>query len=516
MEKRPIRLGNIGYALTRLLCSSFLRVSNCCWRYPKARRSLIIAGACFVYLVFAVHYVSNTSDHQNRRSEYWTGNGVFSMRNGVFSMRKHSSESVDEFWEPNGSPTPARSNVVYITLKSKRHKPAVLRGTVRPKLRRKNFRKPKKQVAQTYDGPKEKPTKGEWEQKRTDARDTWKQIIRNAQSFYKTKQLEDDNRVSSIRIYSQMVPPWFSKEDIANMRFLADSKITHVKSLEPKGSPPVLLFNSARRFDETLHRNPDNANECSGYCGVIKRPVDMSEVFAFHLDRVLGLNRSLPTVSRRFRVFGGQLCPVSLWEAAVKPVSVEPSGSLTWAQYQAQLRHGCWLRGAPRPEWNCTGVHHHEWSRLALFDFLLQIHQRLDRNCCGFRPRSEDSCVELGYHGECADMDRVELSHIVHRTQDPKHLVFINNKGFFDRDEDNLDFKLLEGIKELPDGAVGVLSSQRLRERLLQSLFLDELYWESQGGRQGVEKLIDVIERRARVLLRYINAHDIKIIPMNT
>uniref|UniRef100_A0A4W4FQD6 Golgi associated kinase 1B n=1 Tax=Electrophorus electricus TaxID=8005 RepID=A0A4W4FQD6_ELEEL len=211
----------------------------------------------------------------------------------------------------------------------------------------------------------------------------------------------------------------------------------------------------------------------------------------------------------------GQLCPVSLWEAAVRPVTAGRAGTLTWAEYQASLKHRCWQRGAPRPEWNCSSIHHYEWSRLVLFDFLLQIHQRLDRNCCGFRPRPEDSCVELGYHGECADKDSVELSHIVHRTHDPKHLVFINNKGFFDRDEDNLDFKLLEGIKELPAMAVGVLSSQRLRERLLQSLFLDELYWESQGGRQGIEKLIDVIERRARVLLRYINAHDIKIIPMN-
>ena len=77
-----------------------------------------------------------------------------------------------------------------------------------------------------------------------------------------------------------------------------------------------------------------------------------------------------------------------------------------------------------------------------------QIHQRLDRNCCGFRPRPEDSCVELGYHGECGDMENTKLSTIVHRRSDPHRLVFINNKGFFDRDEENLDFKLLEGIKE--------------------------------------------------------------------
>lgn len=58
--------------------------------------------------------------------------------------------------------------------------------------------------------------------------------------------------------------------------------------------------------------------------------------------------------------------------------------------------------------------------------------------------------------------------------------------------------------------------SQRLREKLLQSLFLDQQYWDSQGGRQGIEKLIDVIERRAKVLLTYINAHGIKVVPMNS
>lgn len=70
-------------------------------------------------------------------------------------------------------------------------------------------------------------------------------------------------------------------------------------------------------------------------------------------------------------------------------------------------------------------------------------------------------------------------------------------------------------VSRLPEQAVLVLKSRRLREKLLQSLFLDQTYWESQGGRQGIDKLIDVIERRASVLLTYINAHGIKVITMN-
>ncbi len=56
--------------------------------------------------------------------------------------------------------------------------------------------------------------------------------------------------------------------------------------------------------------------------------------------------------------------------------------------------------------------------------------------------------MELGHHEECRDKDSIELRHIVHRKHDPHHLVFFNNKGYFDRDEGNLNFRLLEGIKE--------------------------------------------------------------------
>lgn len=75
-----------------------------------------------------------------------------------------------------------------------------------------------------------------------------------------------------------------------------------------------------------------------------------------------------------------------------------------------------------------------------------QIHNRLDQSCCGFRAREEDVCVVFGHGDACGD--HVRLTHIVHRGHDPRRLVFTSNKGFFDRNEDNLDYRLLEGIKE--------------------------------------------------------------------
>uniref|UniRef100_A0A8B9GZU6 Golgi associated kinase 1B n=2 Tax=Astyanax mexicanus TaxID=7994 RepID=A0A8B9GZU6_ASTMX len=495
-----------------LLCPRLCRASGRLWRWwrhARARRSALLAGLCFVYLLFAVLQVSPSP----AAGKPGVGTGTFvPLRPGNAGQNTH---------EP---PAPTRSNVVYITLRSKRHKPAVIRATLKPKQRRK--RGARNLVARDTQARGDKGThvQDAWQPKRTNYNsnsstdtDPWTQVIQRGLALYRAGQRvqEDatDHRYansgsSSIRIYSQKPPPWLSQEDMAHMRLLAGSRVRTLEQVQPEGSQAVLLF----RGEVQGTPDPSDPSQCSrGGCGVIRSPVDMSEVFAFHLDRVLGLNRSLPTVSRRFRALDGQLCPVMLWDPTVSPVSAQ----LTWSSYQTFLKHRCWQRGTPKPEWGCTSIHHHEWSKVALFDFLLQIHQRLDRNCCGFRPLPEDSCVVLGYHGECGDVD-VELSSIVHRRHDPHHLVFINNKGFFDRDEGNLDFRLLEGIKELPDVAVGVLRSQRLREKLLQSLFLDQLYWDSQGGRQGIEKLIDVIERRARVLLRYINAHGITVIPMNT
>uniref|UniRef100_A0A286XUI7 Golgi associated kinase 1B n=1 Tax=Cavia porcellus TaxID=10141 RepID=A0A286XUI7_CAVPO len=245
----------------------------------------------------------------------------------------------------------------------------------------------------------------------------------------------------------------------------------------------------------------------------------MSEVFAFHLDRILGLNRTLPSASRKSEFSpGGRPCPLILWDSSLAPASNDTHSSvqLTWGAYQRSLSQKCWLHGrVPRPEWDCPEIHHYEWSKLALFDFLLQIYNRLDPHCCGFRPRKEDACVQNGQRPKCDDQNSARLAHIIQRKHDPRHLVFIDNKGFFDRSEDNLNFKLLEGIKEFPESAISVLKSQHLRQKLLQSLFLDKVYWESQGGRQGIEKLIDVIEQRARILITYINAHGIQVLPMN-
>lgn len=72
----------------------------------------------------------------------------------------------------------------------------------------------------------------------------------------------------------------------------------------------------------------------------------------------------------------GRPCPVILWDSSLSPTSNETHSSvkLTWGAYQQSLKQKCWQNGrVPKPEWGCTEIHHHEWSKLALFDFLLQV-----------------------------------------------------------------------------------------------------------------------------------------------
>lgn len=504
------------------LCFPFLKLTSSFRRCPLSKRSLIIASVCVVYLFFVVSQIGYSQQQRNRR----TDRDKYRYTRGLYNLDINDAlpDSAD-LQTGARAVVPTRSNVVYITLKSKRLKPANIRGTIRPKLRRKVRRTKSVNSAFTQNklGTLERDA---GQIKRNVARKSSLGETRDVD--YKSLDIihkshtdaQTDSHISSIRIYSQKAPPWFSPQDVKAMRFLADAKVVRIKEVSHGDSPSLLIFEGETSVSVTNLKQTKLSNVCGGLCGVINSPVDTTEVFAFHLDRVLGLNRTLPAVSRKFTfLHDGQPCPVVSWDASLYPEGLAAGWStvrLTWGEYQSSLKQRCWQKNTiPKPDSGCSTVHHYEWSKLALFDFLLQIHNRLDQSCCGFRPRQEDVCVELGHHTECGNQDRVQLANIIHRGHDPRHLVFTNNKGFFDRNEDNLDFRLLEGIKELPEQAVSVLKSRRLREKLLQSLFLDQTYWESQGGRQGIDKLIDVIERRASVLLTYINAHGVKVIAMN-
>ncbi|XP_069777071.1 Golgi-associated kinase 1A [Narcine bancroftii] len=313
---------------------------------------------------------------------------------------------------------------------------------------------------------------------------------------------------------------WFDSSDIEKMKLLANSSV--IAKARIPGHGQVLKVGLSLHSPTVID---DLMEYCQqGLCGLIKRPSDLNEVLAFHLDRVLGLNRSLPIVARRFnddllpyKFTNGEVRPIVWWDVDIQhvddPNNDQNSFALSWTQYQAMLRQECGMNKAHgNHAMPCLRVKHSEWGRLALFDFLLQVHDRLDRHCCGFNPEISEPCVEDLMHETCGNLKEQLLVHILVRKGNPSQLVYIDNAGRLLQAADNLNFRLLEGIHEFPAHAVELLRSGCLKSKLLKSLHLDKEFWDSQNGIKGLKKLVQVIEKRAQILLSYIQKKNIKLV----
>ncbi|KAI5106255.1 protein FAM198A isoform X1, partial [Silurus meridionalis] len=309
--------------------------------------------------------------------------------------------------------------------------------------------------------------------------------------------------------------PWFSKDDVQKMDFLAKGSVLSKARIPGHGQ--VLQVGLGGCNENTSPLNGDHNTLCqTGQCALIKRPNDWFEVFAFHLDRVLGLNRSLPAVLRTFhsdllpyKYTSGSGRPVVWWDPDIQHLADDDndqnSFSLTWPQYQDLLKARCGMQ-VPLNSSVCVGVHHSEWGRLALFDFLLQVNDRLDRYCCGFQPDPADICVENLLNVKCAHPKDLMLVHILVRRTDPSRLVFIDNAGRPHHPQDNLNFRLIEGIDVFPERAMSVLRSGCLEQLLLRSLSVDKELWETQGGAAGLRATIHTLQHRAQILLQHIQS----------
>ncbi|NXW04480.1 F198A protein, partial [Fregetta grallaria] len=315
-------------------------------------------------------------------------------------------------------------------------------------------------------------------------------------------------------------PLWLSDDDLQKMQLLARGQVVSKTRIPAHGQ--VLRVGLRAGGDTEGDASPAGPEgDCrDGRCGLIKRPGDLYEVLAFHLDRVLRLNRSLPAVARRFT---SHLLPYSYTNGSLRPIiwwvpdlwhlkdanNDQNSCALGWLQYQEMLQpHGPTLAAGDAP---CSSIPRSEWSRLALFDFLLQVHDRLDRYCCGFQPDPSEPCVEEMLHEKCRNPMELVLVHILVRRSAPSRLVFIDNAGRPQHPEEKLNFRLLQGIDSFPAAAVATLRSGRLQSLLLESLRVDRELWESQGGAQGLRPLLRTIDRRAHILLRYIQEHNLTV-----
>lgn len=188
---------------------------------------------------------------------------------------------------------------------------------------------------------------------------------------------ESPGMLTSLRTSGQ-VPPWFTEHDVQMFQLLAKGEVVGKARIPGHGQVLQVAFSNEGALQ---NMSSGLSHLCSqGLCGLIKRPGDLHEVLSFHVDRVLGLRRSLPAVARKFhssllpyRYTDGSTRPVIWWAPDVQhlgdPEEDQNSLSLGWLQYQALLARGCsWPSQA-----SCLGIHYTEWARLALFDFLLQV-----------------------------------------------------------------------------------------------------------------------------------------------
>ncbi|NXU98699.1 F198A protein, partial [Cettia cetti] len=315
-------------------------------------------------------------------------------------------------------------------------------------------------------------------------------------------------------------PPWLSADDLQKMWLLSRGQVVSKTRVPAHGQVMRVGLRAVGVAKGAVSPASPEGDCQDGHCGLIKRPGDLYEVLAFHLDRVLGLNRSLPAVARRF---SSRLLPYSYTNGAPRPIiwwapdlqhledanNDQNSCALGWLQYQEMLQpHRQMLVAKDTP---CSSIPRSEWSRLALFDFLLQVHDRLDRYCCGFHPDPSEPCVEEMLHEKCRNPAELVLVHILVRRSTPSRLVFIDNAGRPQHPEEKLNFRLLQGIDSFPAGAVATLRSGRLQSLLLESLRLDRELWESQGGAGGLRPLLQTIDRRAQILLRHIQEHNLTV-----
>lgn len=297
-----------GQLINWFICS--LCVPRVCklWssRRPRTRRNLLLGTACAIYLGFLVSQVGRASLQHRPAAE-----------KGPHQSRDTAEAPFPEI-PLDGTLAPPESqdngstlhpNVVYITLRSRRSKPANIRGTVKPKRRKKYAVVSPPPGQEALVGPSLHP------QEAARAADAdvpgyfqrgnlgkvgekhWR-LIRGPGVRIEGSDLQlPKARESNIRIYSESAPSWLSKEDIQRMRLLADGAVAGFQPVSSNSQVRLLVFEGSA---------PGSVPGCGpSPCGLVKQPLDMSEVFAFHLDRILGLNRTLPSVSRKSEFIQG-------------------------------------------------------------------------------------------------------------------------------------------------------------------------------------------------------------------
>ncbi|KFP50270.1 Protein FAM198A, partial [Cathartes aura] len=308
-------------------------------------------------------------------------------------------------------------------------------------------------------------------------------------------------------------PPWLSDDDLQKMRLLAGGRVVSKTRIPAHGQVLRVGLRAVGDAEgDTLPASPEG--DCwDGRCGLIKRHLMSRSLEPFRLWRG-EININDP---RRARAREGsstcQQCSQHLhsWLVRLLGLHLDTRSSLHLIPPQVQHRSTSVSQAL-------VGSKVHNWTSLSQVPVpakvpkcLPQVHDRLDRYCCGFQPDPSEPCMEEMLHEKCRNPAELVLVHILVRRSAPSRLVFIDNAGRPQHPEEKLNFRLLQGIDSFPAVAVATLRSGRLQSLLLESLRMDRERWESQGGAEGLRPLLRTIDRRARVLLRYIRERNLTV-----
>ena len=196
----------------------------------------------------------------------------------------------------------------------------------------------------------------------------------------------------NIRYYSK--PPWFSNEDIQTMRLLSEQEIRESRLLPGTfgDERKVALFRAPERIftdEDGAINNQRRYGDLGSFlekcrsreaCAMVLPSNHVHEVLAFHVDRILGFNRTLPSVARNLapEELGGGLInsATNLAKGMIYPMTAFDANAhivqdvLFWSRKKFR---SCALKDQSANKLDCEGTTPEEISSLALFDFLLQV-----------------------------------------------------------------------------------------------------------------------------------------------
>lgn len=66
-------------------------------------------------------------------------------------------------------------------------------------------------------------------------------------------------------------------------------------------------------------------------------------------------------------------------------------------------------------------------------------------------------------------------------------------------------FCILYSLSRISSENMELLQAGRIRQRLLQSIFLDRIFWAEAGGRHGIEIILDIIDGRVKELFEWLS-----------